>query len=79
MAEEPITLEFLSRQMDQLLDRFGTVEDQMSVQTGMIIRLDGSVQGLTTEVRALHRLFDRLERRVRKLEDHTPTITPPGE
>ena len=76
MADESITRAFIARQMDRMLDRFGTLEDQMSVQTGMIIRLDGSVQGLTTEVRALHRLLDRLERRVRKLEDQSPPISP---
>jgi hypothetical protein len=76
MANEPVTLEFLGRQMERLQDRFGSMEDQMTVLTGIVMRMDstirglvGALDGLATEVRGLYRLSDRLERRVRKLED----------
>jgi hypothetical protein len=68
MAEE-ITLEFVARQLDRVLDRIGTVEDQMTVLTGIVMRLDGSIGGLATEMRGIYRLLDRMEHRVRKLED----------
>jgi hypothetical protein len=68
MAEE-ITLEFVARQLDRVLDRVGTVEDQITVLTGIAMRLDGSFEGLATEMRGMYRLLDRMERRVRKLED----------
>lgn len=64
-----ITLEFLSRQLDRVLDRLGAMEDQMTVQTATISRLDATVGGLTTELRALSRRLDRIDVRVRKLED----------
>jgi hypothetical protein len=51
MAEPPITLEFIARQLDRVLDRLGTMEDQITVLTGMGMRVDGSVEGLATEVR----------------------------
>jgi hypothetical protein len=66
---EPVTLDFLGRQMERLFDRLGAVEDQVGVLTGMVIRLDGSVHGLAVEVAALARSFSRLDARVRKLED----------
>lgn len=66
---EPVTLEFLARQQDRILDRLGTMEDQITVLTGIAMRLDGSLAGLAVEVRGLTRLLFRLERRVRKLED----------
>jgi len=73
---EPITLEFIARQLDRVLDRLGAMEDQITVLTGMGMRVDGSVDGLATEVRGMYRLLDRMEKRVRKLEDQTPTIAP---
>ena len=66
---EGITLEFLARQLDRVLDRIGTMEDQITVLTGIVMRLEGSLQGLAVETRGMYRLLDRVEQRVRKLED----------
>ena len=52
MAEE-ITLEFIARQLERMLDRIGTIEDQITVLTGIAMRLDGSLEGLAIEVRDL--------------------------
>lgn len=60
---EAITLEFVFRQLDRVLDRLGTVEDQITVLTGIAMRLDGSMEGLIVETRGMYRLLDRLERR----------------
>jgi hypothetical protein len=68
VAEE-ITLEFVARQLDRVLNRIGTVEDQVTVLTGIVMRVDGSIEGLATEMRGMYRLIERLEHRVRKLED----------
>jgi hypothetical protein len=67
MTEE-INLAFLSRQLDRVLDRIGTMEDQMTVLTGMVTRLDGAMEGLTLEMRGMYRLLQRVEHRVSKLE-----------
>jgi hypothetical protein len=69
MAE--ITLDFLASQQDRILEEIGQVCDDMRVMAAMIQRLDGTVQGLINEVRAEHSRFDRLDRRVRKLEQPT--------
>jgi hypothetical protein len=58
--DEKVTLEFLSRQIDRVLDRIGTIEDQITVLTGMTMRLDGAVEGLVVETRGMYRLLDRL-------------------
>lgn len=65
-----VTLEFLAKQQETILTRLGTIEDQITVLTGIAMRLDGSVGGLATEVRGMYRLVERLEHRVRKLEEH---------
>jgi hypothetical protein len=74
MAE--VTLEFLGTKIEQMLDRMGQLEDQFTVQTGILMRLEGRIDGLAAEVRGLavetaglRRLFERTEHRVRKLED----------
>jgi hypothetical protein len=63
------TLEFVSRQLERVLDRLGSIEDQITVLTGMAMRQDGSLAGLTVEVRGLVHSIARIENRLRKVED----------
>jgi chromosome segregation ATPase len=82
MTDEPITLEFLARQQQRLLeemssmrDEMGTMRDDMQVLTAMVMRLDGTVGLVLTELRAMHSQHSRLANRVRRLEeqrDETP-------
>jgi hypothetical protein len=60
-----ITLEFLAEQQKKILDRLGTIEDQQTVLTGIVMRLDG----FATELRGMLRMLERLEHRVRKAEE----------
>ncbi len=69
MAEEPITLDFLARQQQQILDELGTVRDDMQVLTAMVIRLDGTVGLVLKELRAMHGQHQRLANRVRRVEE----------
>jgi hypothetical protein len=66
-----IPLDFLASQQDRILEEIGQIRDDMRVMAAMIQRLDGTVQGLVSEVRAEHSRFDRRDRRVRKLEQPT--------
>lgn len=54
MADEPITLEFLARQQQRVLDELGVIRDDMQVLTSMVLRLDGTVGLVLTELRAMH-------------------------
>ena len=60
VAEEPITLEFFARQQQRLLDEMGsmrdemnTMRDDMQVLTAMLMRLDGTVGLVLTELRTM--------------------------
>jgi hypothetical protein len=64
-----VSLDFLASQLERVLNRLGAVEDQITVLTGMTIRLDGAVNGLTTEMRGLVQSINRIEHRLRKVED----------
>jgi uncharacterized protein YigA (DUF484 family) len=66
---DAVTLEFLARQMERVLTRLGSIEDQLTVLTGMAIRHDGSLAGLATEFRGLVQATNRADHRLRKLED----------
>jgi hypothetical protein len=69
MAEEPITLEFLARQQQRLLDEMAIMRDDMQVLTAMVMRLDGTVGLVLTELRAMHSQHQRLANRVRRIEE----------
>lgn len=68
MAVEPITLEFLARQQDRVLEELARTREDMALLVAMVQRLDGTVQGLVAEVRAEHARYNRLDRRVHTLE-----------
>jgi|GEM_PF-1223641 hypothetical protein len=76
MADELVTLEFLAPQQQRLLeelslirDEMGTIRDDMQVLTAMVMRLDGTVGLVLTELRAMHSQHARLANRVRRLEE----------
>jgi hypothetical protein len=67
-----VSLKFLTRQLDRVLDGVGAVEDQIAVLTGIAIRFDGAVQGLAVEMRGLAPSVSRIEHRLRKVEEAVP-------
>ena len=80
MADEPITLEFLARQQQRLLEEMslmrgemGSMRDDMQVLTAMVMRLDGTVGLVLTELRAMHSQHGRLANRVRRVEERLET------
>lgn len=73
MADEPMTLELLARQQQRVLDEIGSMRDDMQVLTAMVMRLDGTVGLVLTELRAMHSQHNRLASRVRRLEERLET------
>jgi hypothetical protein len=73
MADEAITLEFLARQQQRMLDEMSSMRDDMQVLTAMVMRLDGTVGLVLTELRAMHSQHGRLANRVRRVEERLET------
>jgi hypothetical protein len=48
-----VSLDFPASQLERVVNRLGAVEDQITVLTGMTIRLDGAVNGLATKCAVL--------------------------
>jgi hypothetical protein len=53
----------LFEQQNAILDRLGALEEGQTVLTGITIRLEGAVQGMTLELRGLRSQLDRLAAR----------------
>lgn len=66
-----INLDFLARQMERVLTEIGSLRDDMSVLTALSLRLDATMTGVQQELRATHKQIQRMNDRVRKLEDAT--------
>jgi chromosome segregation ATPase len=62
-------LNFLARQNERILTEIGSLRDDMTVLTAMVMRLDGSHSALLQETRATHAQISRMNDRIRKLED----------
>jgi hypothetical protein len=75
MSDQPITLEFLSRQIVGLRDEVRSLVDQMGVLTAIVLRLDrdGARRDerdtdMLNEMRAMVRQHQRFNERLRALE-----------
>ena len=64
-----VTLDFLAERVDRVLNEMAQMRDDMRVVAAVVMRLDGTVQALVSEVRAEHARFDRLAARLAKLEE----------
>jgi hypothetical protein len=64
-----VSNEFISHQLDRVLDRLGAIEDQITVLTGMTTRNNGSITGLVLEIQGLVQAMNRTHNRLIKLED----------
>lgn len=58
-ADGRLSLAFIARQGARLLDERGHLRDDVTVVSAMVRRLEGTVQGLSVEVRGEHGRHDR--------------------
>lgn len=69
MSDEPAPdMTLLAHQQRQLLSGMGSLRDDLAVLTATVMRQDGTLAALLTEVRAMHSQRSRLANRVRELE-----------
>lgn len=69
-----ITLEFLGEQMVRMREDIASLRDDMTVLTGIAMRVDSSLQGLTVELRGVHRHQSRLARHDADIDARLDTI-----
>lgn len=71
MAE--VSLEWIGAQLARLIEKADQTQDDIRVLSAIVMRQDGTLSAVLTELRAMHARSDRLSRRVEKLEDREPT------
>lgn len=64
-----VTLAFLGRQMERMIEEQGRVRDSITVLTGICIRLEGAVTGLTMEIAGLRSMVLRHDQDIRALKE----------
>jgi uncharacterized protein YigA (DUF484 family) len=47
-----VTLDFVARQIERVLDRIDAIEEKLTVLTEMMIRIDGAAQSVAEDWRA---------------------------
>jgi hypothetical protein len=62
-------LALIARQQRQIITDLGTLREDMSVLTAIVLRQDSTLTALLTEVRAMHSQHSRLANRVTALEE----------
>jgi hypothetical protein len=64
-----VDLNFLAHQIERLITEVSSLRDDMGVSTAVVMRLDGTQSAMLQELRAIHTQINRMNDRVRKLED----------
>jgi len=67
--DETITLQFLARQNERLLNEVLTLKDEILVQGATTRRLDVGQSAMLDELRAIRAQITRMNDRITKLED----------
>ena len=63
-----IELSFIARQLERVLEGQAQLRDDIFVVMARVDRMDATLQGMVTELRAMHGRGDRLTRRIERLE-----------
>jgi len=63
-----IDLNFLAQQVDRLLANNARQRDDIAVLTAMVMRIDGTLNAVLNELRAMHTQIARMNDRIEKLE-----------
>ena len=66
---DSIDLTFIARQNERLVTDMAGLRDDMRVLTAIVMRADSALGTLLEEVRATHAQINRMNDRIRKIED----------
>ena len=69
---ETVDLSFIARQLQRLSTDISSLQDDMRVLTSIVLRQDGTLTALLQETRAMHAQIQRMNDRVRQLENASP-------
>ncbi|HVH82672.1 MAG TPA: hypothetical protein VM782_24995 [Stellaceae bacterium] len=68
---EPITLEFIARQLDRVIADHAEFRDDMRVLTAIVLRHDNMLKDMLEQITAMVAQHRRFSDRLRELEEHS--------
>lgn len=69
MSEERITLEFLSKQLERVIAEQNSTHDDLRVLTTIVLRLEGTLNGVLDQLHAMVSQHQRFDARLRGVEE----------
>ena len=74
MSEEPVSLEFLGRQLRRVIERMDEFQDQLTVQTAILLRLETAQNSMAEHLRAMVSQHQRTDRRLASLDERVRSL-----
>jgi hypothetical protein len=69
MSEERVTSEFLGKQLERVIAEQNSIHDDLRVLTTIVLRLDGTLNGVLDQLHAVLSRHQRFDARLRRLEE----------
>jgi hypothetical protein len=69
MSEERVTLEFLGKQLERVIAEQNSTRDDLRVLTTIVLRLEGTLNGVLDQLHAMVSQHQRFDARLRRLEE----------
>jgi hypothetical protein len=69
MSEKRVTLEFLGKQLERVIAEQNSIRDDLGVLTAIVLRLEGTMNGVLDRPHAMVSQHQRFDARLRRLEE----------
>ena len=69
MSDERVTLDFIGKQLDRVIAEQSSMRDDLRVLTAIVLRLEGTLNGVLDQLHAMVSQHQRFDARLRRLEE----------
>ena len=69
MSDEPVTLDFIGKQLERVIAEQSSMRDDLRVLTTIVLRLEGTLNGVLDQLHAMVSQHQRFDARLRQLEE----------
>ena len=69
MSEERVTLDFIGKQIERVIAKQSSMRDDLRVLTTIVLRLEGTPNGVLDQLHAMVSHHQRFDARLRRLEE----------
>ena len=69
MSEDPVSLEYLGKRLERVIGEQSATRDDLRVLTTIVLRLEGTLNGVLDQLHAMVGQHQRFDARLRRLEE----------